>query len=373
MDEKQTLNASDTLLFTRLQLTGFKNYTSRTFEFHKRVVGICGYNGKGKTNLLDALNYLCFTRSYFSRSDQINVNFGSPGFRLEGSMQNSTSDEKKIICIYRENGRKEFLLNEVAYEKFSHHIGKYPGVFIAPDDIALITGGSEERRKLLDTLISQVDEQYLQNLILHNKLLAERNAVLKLEAQKRRTDDALLQTIDDRLVPLGEFIFNRRKDFSKRLFPLIQKFYDQVSGSEEIIELSYESMLGAKPYNQLLGQMLSKDRMNLRTNTGIHKDDLEFKLQANLFRQIASQGQKKSLLFACKLAEFEILKQEKGFAPILLLDDIFEKLDEQRVQNLLRYIFEENTGQVFITDTDAERLRKAVSDFQHELQIIQLD
>ncbi len=361
------------MLFTRLQLTGFKNYTSRTFEFHKRVVGICGANGKGKTNLLDALNYLCFTRSYFSRSDQINVNFGSPGFRLEGSMQNSTADEKKIICIYRENARKEFLLDEVAYEKFSHHIGKYPGVFIAPDDIALITGGSEERRKLLDTLISQVDEQYLQNLILHNKLLAERNAILKFEAQKRRTDDALLQTIDDRLAPLGDYLYQRRKDFTKRLFPLIQKFYDLISGAVEYIELGYESLLSEKPYAELLRQTLTKDRMNLRTNVGVHKDDIEFKLQSNLFRQIASQGQKKSLLFACKLAEFEILKQEKGFAPLLLLDDIFEKLDEQRVQNLLRYIFEENDGQVFITDTDAGRLREAVSDFQHELQIIRLD
>lgn len=361
------------MLFTRLQLTGFKNYTNGTFEFNKRVVGICGLNGKGKTNLLDALNYLCFTRSYFSRSDQLNVNFGSQGFRLEASMQNSDEDLKKITCIYRENAKKEFLLNETPYEKFSHHIGKYPGVFIAPDDIALITGGSEERRKFLDTLISQADEQYLRNLITYNKLLAQRNGVLRYEAQKRRLDDSLLQTIDERLAPLGEFIYKRREDFSKRLFPLIQKFYDLISGSVEHIGLVYDSQLKEKSYEELLKFSLEKDRFTQRTNTGIHKDDIEFRMQSNLFRQIASQGQKKSLLFACKLAEFEILKQEKGFSPVLLLDDVFEKLDEKRVQNLLSYIFEDNDGQVFITDTDAERLKEAVKGFHHELQIIQLD
>ena len=175
--------------FTKIALTGYKNYQSRTFNFTHRIVGICGLNGKGKTNLLDAINYLCFTKSYFSKSDLTNVYFGAEGFRLEGDLSmNGNTDEKsnKIVCIYRSSLRKEFFLDDVAYVKFSHHIGKFPCVIIAPDDIEMITGGSEERRKFMDTLISQVDAEYLQQLIIYNKVLAQRNSFLKNEALRSR-------------------------------------------------------------------------------------------------------------------------------------------------------------------------------------------
>lgn len=361
------------MLFNEIILTGFKNYASRSFQFEKRVVGICGLNGKGKTNLLDALNYLCFTRSYFSRSDQINVLFGGEGFRLQGELKNGTGNTKTITCIYRGNSKKEVLLNDVPYERFSQHIGKFPSVFIAPDDIALITGSSEERRKFLDTLICQLDDEYLQNLIAYNKLLAQRNALLKYEAQRGRRDDVLLHSIDEQLVASGNFIHEKRKKLCRQIIPLIQKFYDFISAKAESIDLRYESQLNEMPFDELLKQSHEKDHFTQRTNAGIHKDDLGFSLHNNTFKQVASQGQRKSLLFACKLAEFELLKQEKGFTPVLLLDDVFEKLDEKRVQNLLQFIIGQNSGQVFITDTDAERLQTAISDFSHDLQIIQLD
>lgn len=361
------------MYFNQLILTGFKNYASGEFRFDKRIIGICGLNGKGKTNLLDALYYLCFTKSYFSRSEQMNVCFGQPGFRLQGILNTGDETEQSVTCIYRGNSKKEFYLNDIPYEKLSHHIGKFPCVFVGPDDIALITGGSEERRRFLDTLICQIDSSYLQNLILYNKLLSQRNGLLKYEAQRRVPDPALLDSIDERFVPAGNFVHQKRVQFSENLFPLILKFYDFISGARETIHLTYDSQLKDIDFRELLRSTLDKDRFTLRTNAGIHKDDIDFLLLGNPFKQTASQGQKKSLLFACKLAEFEILKQEKGFAPLLLLDDVFEKLDELRVQNLLHFIIEQNDGQVFITDTNASRLKKAVAHFHDKLQIIQLD
>ncbi|MEO6681770.1 MAG: AAA family ATPase [Ginsengibacter sp.] len=189
--------------FSEITLVGYKNYQSRTFQFSERIVGICGRNGMGKTNLLDAINYLCFTKSYFTGTDPMNVHFGAEGFRLEGKMETDTSDEKehKIVCIYRSGGKKEFLLDDIPYEKFSHHIGKFPCVMIAPDDIEMITGGSETRRKFIDTLISQIDPQYLQQLIIYNKVLVQRNSFLKNEAGKNSFNLSLLEVLDNQLIP----------------------------------------------------------------------------------------------------------------------------------------------------------------------------
>ncbi|MEP6628540.1 MAG: AAA family ATPase [Ginsengibacter sp.] len=225
------------MLFKKITLTGYKNYRSKTFDFSKRIIGICGLNGKGKTNLLDAINYLCFTKSYFSKSEFLNVCFDEAGFRLEGEIQNENEVNRieKIVCIYRASQKKEFYLNEVAYEKFSHHIGKFPCVIIAPDDIEMITGGSEERRKFMDTLISQVDAEYLQQLIIYNKVLAQRNSFLKNEALRSRFDFSLLETLDEQLIAPGNYIHKIRKDFSQKLFPLVQEFYKNISGNNEVV------------------------------------------------------------------------------------------------------------------------------------------
>ena len=363
------------MFFTKISLTGFKNYSVQTFEFKERIIGICGLNGKGKTNLLDAVNYLCFTKSYFTKQDVLNVHFGEEGFRLEGELQNdfNETNAQKIVCIYRSSQKKEFYLDDVAYERFSQHIGKFPCVIIAPDDIGMITGGSEERRKFLDTLISQVDAEYLQQLIIYNKVLAQRNSFLKNEAQSGRFDFALLETFDQQLISPGNYIHQIRNEFSKKLFPLVKQFYKTISGNNEDISLEYNSLQNENSFEGLLIASRQKDRLTQRTNVGIHKDDLIFLLQENVFKTIASQGQRKSLLFACKLAEFEIFKNVKHFPPLLLLDDVFEKLDESRIKNLLKYVCMENSGQVFITDTHSERLQEALSQFGDAVQIIELE
>jgi len=362
------------MLFKKITLTGYKNYQTTTFDFTERIVGICGLNGKGKTNLLDAINYLCFTKSYFSKSDVLNIRFGEEGFRLEGNLQNENEENKsqKIVCIYRAWQKKEFYLDGVAYEKFSHHIGKFPCVIIAPDDIEMITGGSEERRKFIDTLISQIDAEYLQQLIIYNRVLAQRNGFLKNETLRGRFDFALLETLDQQLITPGNYIHKTRKEFFQKLFPLVQQFYKNISGNNEVVSLEYNSLLNENNFEELLIASRQKDRLAQRTNVGIHKDDLIFLLHENVFKSIASQGQRKSLLFACKLAEFEILKKVKGFPPILLLDDVFEKLDESRIKNLLKYVCQENVGQVFITDTHADRLENSLSQFGNAVQIIEL-
>src|SRR6185312_6418640 len=362
------------MFFKKITLTGYKNYQLKTFDFSKRIIGICGLNGKGKTNLLDAINYLCFTKSYFSKSEAINVCFGEEGFRLEGEILNENEENKteKVVCIYRASQKKEFYLDDIAYEKFSHHIGKFPCVLIAPDDIGMITGGSEERRKFIDTLISQVDGEYLQQLIIYNKLLAQRNGFLKNGALRSTFNFTLLDTFDQQIIPAAGYIHKTRRQFSEKLFPLIQQFYKNISANNEVVTIEYNSLLNENNFGDLLIASRQKDRLTQRTNAGIHRDDLIFLLQDNVFKTIASQGQRKSLLFACKLAEFEILKKVKAFAPFLLLDDVFEKLDEKRIQNLLEYVCKENNGQVFIKDTHADRLEKSLAEFGNEIQIIAL-
>lgn len=362
------------MAFTKIALTGYKNYASETFYFRQRIVGICGLNGKGKTNLLDAINYLCFTKSYFTKTDALNILFGAEGFRLEAELNKNgaTENTTKIVCIYRSSLKKEFYLDDVAYVKFSHHVGKFPCVMIAPDDIEMITGGSEERRRFLDTLISQVDAEYLQQLINYNKVLQQRNSFLKNETFQTNFDPQFLDALDAQLVKPGEYIHEVRKQFCKKIIPLVQKFYNDISGNNEIISMDYNSHLNDGNFSALIKAARQKDILSQRSNMGIHKDDLGFFLNKNIFKNIASQGQRKSLLFACKLAEFEILCEMKDSLPLLLLDDVFEKLDELRMKNLLEYVCKKNAGQVFITDTHRERLEHALSDYSDEVQIIEL-
>jgi len=361
--------------FTKIVLTGYRNYESQTFHFDQRIVGICGLNGKGKTNLLDAINYICFTKSYFSKTDALNIFFGAEGFRLEAELQNEKNPgikAQKIVCIYRSSLKKEFYLDDVAYVKFSHHIGKFPCVMIAPDDIEIITGGSEERRKFLDTLISQVDAEYLQQLIIYNKVLQQRNSFLKNESFQLNFDAQLLDALDAQLIKPCEYIYQTRKEFCEKLVPLVKEFYKEISGNNEVISLAYSSYLNDNDLSKLLVSSRQKDILTQRTNAGIHKDELIFLLNENSFKTMASQGQRKSLLFACKLAEFEMLRSIKGFSPLLLLDDVFEKLDGMRMKNLLQYVCKKNSGQVFITDTHKERLEHALSEFVSHVQIIEL-
>ena len=359
------------LFLSKIILTQFKNYRFSSFGFNERVVGICGLNGRGKTNLLDAIYYGCFTRSYFAKTDNLNILFDHDGFRLEAHFEKD-KDVLKLTCINRLVGKKELLLNDVPYVKFSGHIGKIPAVMVAPDDIELITGGSEERRRFIDTVLSQMDADYLQQLITYNKVLQQRNSLLKRFAEQGKTDWSLLEVIDEQLIDPGNGIHERRKQFTEAMIPLVQRFYVQIAGKEEQVTLQYQSQLNDTDFYSLLNNCREKDFLFQRSNGGIHKDDITMQLNGQPFKTIASQGQRKSLLFALKLAEFELLKQNKGFAPLLLLDDVFEKLDDNRMNQLLHWVCKENNGQVFITDTHKERLEEAFEKLGTKYQVIEL-
>lgn len=316
----------------------------------------------GKTNLLDAIYYCCFTKSYFTKSDAQNVYTGKQGFRIEGNFTLNETPQT-VTCILRETGKKEVALNQEVYDKFSAHIGKFPCVMIAPDDVQIITGVSEDRRQFLDTLLSQSDHHYLLQLISYNKLLQQRNSLLKSFAETRRLDENLLQVLNEQISAPGAYIYQKRNSFLKEFIPLVQKFYRQISGETYDVAIQYESQLHGVSFEQVFAHFREKDRLLQRTNGGIHKDDLTVLLHDNAFKSIASQGQRKSLLFAFKLAAFEVLKNTNGFPPLLLLDDVFEKLDEKRMHNLLYWVCVENSGQLFITDTHPERIQYHLSAF----------
>lgn len=345
-----------------ISLLLFKNYLQASFTLNERIIGITGRNGIGKTNLLDAIYYLCFTKSYFTKSDAQNVHNGSQGFRLEGHFTLNNTPQQ-VTCILRETGKKEVALNGEVYDKFSDHIGKFPCIMIAPDDVQMITGGSEERRQFLDALLSQSDHAYLLQLIAYNKILQQRNSLLKSFADTKRVDENLLQVLNEQMAIPGAFIYEKRTAFLKDFIPLVQTFYRQISGEAYDITIVYESQIHSYSFEQLFRRQKEKDLALQRTNGGVHKDDLSLTLHDTSFKSSASQGQRKSLLFAFKLAAFEVLKKINGFPPLLLLDDVFEKLDENRMYNLLQWVCNENDGQLFITDTHPERIQQHLSQF----------
>lgn len=335
-------------------------------------MGICGPNGIGKTNLLDAIYYLCFTKSYFAATDSQNATTGSAGFRIDGDMR-LAEEAFNVVCILRETGRKEFSVNDDLYSRVSSHIGKFPCVMIAPDDVAIITEGGESRRRFINTLLSQLSSEYLQALISYNKVLQQRNGYLKSLAERKTLNKSLLDTYDEQLSSYGNIIFEIRKDFLSDFIPQVGRFYEQIAQTEEKVGIEYQSQLVHSSFQHLLRDFREKDLMLQRTLAGIHRDDLTLMLDGQPFKNLASQGQRKSLLFALKLAEFETLKKSKGFAPILLLDDVFEKLDEQRMHNLLNWVCVENEGQIFITDTHPERIFQHVGRLTVDFQMITLE
>jgi DNA replication and repair protein RecF len=358
------------LKLNSISLYQFKNYPFRKFSFTGKVVGIFGLNGRGKTNLLDSIYYSCFTRGYFNRSDSQNVLNGAQGFRLEAVFE-LNGQEHSVISVLRENGKKEISLDGELYDKMSAHIGKFPCVFIAPDDIYIITEASEERRRLIDAILSQTDFRYLYALIDYNKVLQQRNSYLK-SMDGRRVDQGLMDVYDQQLVQQGQYIFESRRMFLDQFIPIVKKYYTQIAGADEGVDLLYKSQLHETSFEDLLKTTREKDMILQRTSTGIHRDDLELILGEKAFKSQASQGQRKSLLFALKLAEFDMLKINKGFAPIIMLDDVFEKLDAERMHNLLAHICLQDDVQLFFTDTHGERIQAQMEKIGVTCQLIEI-
>ncbi len=359
------------LTIRSLSLIQFRNYIQKQFDFTSNIVGIVGANGTGKTNILDAIYYLSFTKSYFSRPDAQNVHHAYHGMRIQGQF-NFGGDDLPVTCILRETGKKEFYYDEALYTKLSQHIGKIPAVMIAPDDVQIITGTSEERRKLIDSLLSQIDADYLLFLIQYNKVLQQRNSLLKWSAEQGQMDETLLATLNQQLVQYGIPIFEKRTLLLNEWLPMVHELYHTIAGDADAIEIQYQSTLQNNSFELLLEQSLHKDKVLQRTSVGIHKDDLNITIQTQSFKQEASQGQRKSLLFAIRLTEWELLKKVKGFSPILLLDDIFEKLDEQRMAHLLSWVASSTNGPVFITDTHKTRVDDLLSKYVDNYQLIEL-
>jgi len=356
---------------SQLTLIQFRNYIQKQLTFSHRIVGIIGPNGTGKTNILDALYYLSFTKSYFNRPDAQNVHHDCQGMRVEGHYD-LHGDRFPITCIVRENLKKELYYDGALYSKLSQHIGRIPCVMIAPDDVQIITGSSEERRRLMDSLLSQLDPLYLKQLIQYNKVLLQRNSLLKQAAEQGHLDVLVLEVLDEQLAHIGTEIYKYRKDLLIALLPEILNLYEYLAGQKDAIDIVYQSALDQQSFTEILHQNLQKDKVLQRTSSGIHKDDLIITIQGQSFKQEASQGQRKSLLFAIRLAEWIFIRKNKGIPPILLMDDIFEKLDATRMSQLLQWVSKHTDGQVFITDTHQERVTTLLTEHLKEFQIIAL-
>lgn len=355
-----------------LHLLNFKNYEDREFRFVPGINCITGDNGVGKTNLLDAVHYLCFSKSFMNPADSQNILHQAPFFVVEGTFWREGREEL-LYCALKRGQKKQFKRNKKEYERLSDHIGLFPLVVISPLDAVLVTGGSEERRRFMDSLISQFDHAYLDQLIAYNRVLQQRNALLKQMAQSRMNDPDTLEIYNEQLVMYGEALHQRRQAFIQDFIPVFSRYYTLIAGTGEQAGLAYSSHLGGEmAFADLLRQSADRDRALQYTSVGIHKDDLEFRLNDFAMKRFGSQGQQKSYLTALKLAEHEYLERKTGFGPILLLDDIFDKLDAQRVGRLIAEVGREGFGQVFITDTGKEKISGLFSKFGVNATFIEL-
>ncbi len=346
------------MYISKLILTNFKNYGEAEFQFCDKINCFVGNNGVGKTNLLDAIHYIAFCKSYFTSIDTHNIRHGEEFFAIHGSCFRGESAPDTLQCIQKKGQRKRFLLNKKEYDRLADHIGTVPLVMISPYDRDLINDGSEIRRKYTDSVISQFDRVYLDDLINYNKALFQRNTLLRHFAERQVFDAASLETWDEQLISLGEAIYVRRQAFLEEFIPIFRKYYTFISGDNETVDIRYVSHLHERPAREMLAESLKKDRATQFTNTGIHKDDLEYIMGGYPVKRYGSQGQQKSFVVAIKLAQFDFTRARKGFKPILLLDDVFDKLDDLRVEQLIKLVSEHSFGQVFITDTREEKVRR---------------
>ena len=340
----------------QLSVINFKNYAEAELTFSDGVNAFTGDNGAGKTNLLDAIHYLSLCKSYFNPIDSQQIKQGADFFIINGDF-NKNNKHEKIACAVKRNQKKQFKRNKKDYERLADHIGLFPLVMISPYDTSIITEGSEDRRKFIDNVLSQTDHNYLDEVIAYNKILNGRNAFLKMIADTGRYDPHLLEVMDEQLITAGNSIFKKRKAFMEGFTDIFNRHYQFLTEDAEQVELIYESQLLQDDLSALLKKSIERDRALERTTAGIHKDDLQFIIHGMPMKKFGSQGQQKSFLIALKLAQYTFLTRQKGFKPLLLLDDIFDKLDDKRVTKLMQMVSDNDFGQVFITDTSINRVQ----------------
>lgn len=344
------------LAFRQVSLTHFKNYAEAQFSFGDRFNLISGLNGIGKTNLLDSIYYLSMGKSYFTPYDQRVVRQGESFFRLEAHLRKGEQFHKLLIKA-RPGATKELLVDGVAVERISHHLGFVPVVFSAPRDIELVTGTGQSRRRYIDHLLCQIDAQYLKALVDYNYLLALRNATLKNGIDDLRR---VIETYDDQMAPLATLIFEKRKWLTAQFLPRMIENYSILSEQRETIGFEYESTLEAYPYAVAADRNWEADKNTLRTNAGVHKDDFHLTVKDMPAKEFGSQGQIKSLIFSMHLTKYALLRDQTGYNPILILDDVFDKLDGRRLARLLEILSSNEFGQIFISDTSSERMSEGL-------------
>jgi len=355
----------------RLSLFNYKNITEATFDFDAKINCFVGKTGIGKTNILDAIYHLSYGKSYFNPLAVQNIRHGEEFFVVDGVFEKENRDEQ-IVCSLKKGQKKILKRNNKPYERFSDHIGFIPLVIISPSDQDLIIEGSETRRKFIDSVISQLDSTYLQQLIQYQKIIAQRNALLKYFAANQTFDNDTLSIYNEQLDTLGTSIFEKRKQFLEDFIPIFNQHHQSITNSAETVQIVYESQLSEKPLLQLFEENLAKDRVLQYTSVGIHKDDLSFEIDTFPIKKFGSQGQQKSFLIALKLAQFEFIKKQSGVLPILLFDDIFDKLDETRVSKIVEMVNDETFGKLFNSDTQPERTENIVKSTHQSYKLFNL-
>jgi DNA replication and repair protein RecF len=354
----------------KLSLTNFKNYEFNELEFSPRINCFVGNNGVGKTNILDAIHYLSLTKSFFYNTDINSVKHGEDFFILQGSFMRK-DEEDQIYCAFQKQKQKVLKRNGKEYQRMSDHVGRYPVVMISPADSALITEGSEDRRRFLNVIISQYNAGYLDSVMLYGKALQQRNKLLK--DLNISTDPDMLSVWDAQLVRYGTYVYNERDILVNELIPVFQEYYSMISSGKEEVKLQYKSHLSEGDFAVALNNSLSRDRYLEYTTVGVHKDDLLLGMNDYPVKALGSQGQQKSYLVALKLAKFDYIKRKAGFAPILLLDDIFDKFDAERVEQIIRLVGNHRFGQIFITDTQQHRLEDILASLDTDYKLFRIN
>lgn len=355
----------------KISLFNYKNFSEASFDFDTKINCFVGKNGVGKTNVLDAIYHLSYGKSYFNPLAVQNIKHNEEFFVIDGEFEKNERVEQ-VVCSLKKGQKKILKRNSKQYEKFSDHIGFIPLVIISPADRDLIIEGSETRRRFMDSVISQLDTHYLQELIQYQKIISQRNALLKYFALNHVFETDTLNIYNEQLNALGQSIFEKRKSFIADFIPIFNRHHQAITDSKETVQLVYESGLYEKDLLTLLQENINKDRVLHYTSVGIHKDDLSFEIDHHSIKKFGSQGQQKSFLIALKLAQFEFVKKQSGENPILLFDDIFDKLDESRVEKIVEMVNNDTFGQLFISDTHLERTEAIIKSTHQSYKMFNL-